>query len=180
MQKHLFVLSLLLLLCWSCQESNPVKKASEAVLVERLSKDLVANPKTQAEIERNVIINHAIDQGYDVQPTASGIYYQIITPGKGSHPGMTDMITANYKGSFLNGKEFDSSYSAGKPLEFTLNSVIKGWQEVIPMLKPGGSGLFIIPSHYAYGERGFPNFIPPNSPLVFKIELISFDLVDDF
>lgn len=180
MYQYIFLLSLVVILLGSCQEPTPINKVSEAVLIERLSKDLVANPKTQAERERNTIINYAIDKGYDVHPTASGIYYQIIKPGQGSSPRQTDLLEAHYKGTFLDGKEFDSSYSAGKPLAFSLNTMIKGWQEVIPMLKPGGSGLFIIPSQYAYGERGFPNFIPPNTPLVFQIELLSVDLPDDF
>ena len=180
MQKYVFLLSLLSLFLWNCQDSTPANKMSEDVLIERLSKDLIANPKNQNEIERNIIINHAIDNGLDVKGTDSGIYYQIIKTGTGSHPALSDFVKADYKGTFLDGKEFDSSYRAGKPLAFSLNNMIKGWQEIVPMLKPGGSALFIVPSKYAYGERGYPKFIPPNTPLIFKIELISVEVADDF
>ena len=75
----------------------------------------------------------------------------------------------------MDGTQFDSSYDRGAPLEFKLGQVIKGWQEAIKLLKKGGKGTFLIPSHLAYGERGAGSAIPPNAVLVFDIELVDFE-----
>ena len=105
--------------------------------------------------------------------TASGIYYVMEKEGEGAHPTPADNITAHYHGTLLDGTVFDSSVDRGQPFKFQLGRVIKGWQEAMGMMKPGGKGKFVIPSDLAYGERGAGASIPPNSPLVFDIELFS-------
>ena len=150
------------------------KKGDEGPLVERYIKDLTANPTTQDQIDRNLIVNMLIDSLWDFQKTASGIYYQIETPGEGGYPSLNSNMVCHYRGTLMNGQEFDTSYKRGKPLEFKLTQMIAGWQEAIPFLQKGGKGTFIVPSRLAYGTNGLGNLIEPNSVLIFEVELIDF------
>ena len=141
----------------------------------RLIDQMVEQPKTQVEKDKNLILQYAIDNKLKLESTAEGVYYQIDKKGSGSQrPGKNSTITAHYTGSLLDGTVFDSSLERDEPIKFKLNQVIKGWQMSIPMLKKGGKGLFIIPSRHAYGEKGAGDLIPPASVLVFDIELIDF------
>ena len=144
-------------------------------LEKRLKEQMVETPQNQAEKDKNLILQYALDNELDVQSTPSGIYYLIEKEGTGTAtPTKTSLITAHYHGTLLDGSIFDSSVKRGKPFEFSLKGVIKGWQESIPLLKKGGKGKFIIPSELAYGTRGAGNKIPPNTILIFDIELIDF------
>lgn len=150
--------------------SEPV---SATDLTARLSRHFIENPETQPEKDQNAIVGYAIDQNMDVQRTASGMYYQILKPGSGASPTANTQVKAHYEGRLISNNEvFDSSYERGKPLTFKLNQVIRGWQEALQLLKPGGKGIFLIPSRLAYGADGFGHEIPPNSPLRFEVELI--------
>ncbi len=105
--------------------------------------------------------------------TASGLQYLILTPGTGQSPGPKDTVVVNYRGTLLNGVEFDSSYLAGRePAEFPLNRVIKGWTEGLQLMKEGGKTRFFIPSHLAYGKRGSGIDIGPDEALIFEVELL--------
>ena len=140
-----------------------------------LKTQLVEAPSSQAEIDKNLIIQYAIENKLNLQSTDSGIYYLMEKEGTGeAKPDMKSIITAHYHGMLLDGKVFDSSVDRGEPFEFSLGRVVKGWQESIPMLKKGGKGKFFIPSGLAYGERGAGKDIKPNSVLIFDIELIDF------
>ncbi len=109
----------------------------------------------------------------NVTTTASGLQYQIIAPGTGSKsPTATDNVTVHYKGTTIDGKEFDSSYSHGGPVTFPLNRVIPGWTEGVQLMKEGAKYRFFIPSELAYGEQGAGDMIGPNAALVFDVELI--------
>jgi FKBP-type peptidyl-prolyl cis-trans isomerase FkpA len=107
-----------------------------------------------------------------ITTTASGLQYQVITEGTGATPGATDNVTVHYKGTTLDGKEFDSSYKHGGPASFPLNGVIAGWTEGLQLMKEGGKNRLFIPSNLAYGERGAGRDIGPNSALIFEVELI--------
>ncbi|MGA8869993.1 MAG: FKBP-type peptidyl-prolyl cis-trans isomerase [Candidatus Acidiferrales bacterium] len=102
----------------------------------------------------------------------SGLQYKIITPGTGPKPTADDTVVCNYSGTFLNGTEFDSSYKRGKPAEFPLKGVIKGWTEALQLMPVGSKWQLFIPSALAYGPQG-RGPIPPNSTLIFQVELIS-------
>ena len=105
--------------------------------------------------------------------TPSGLVYQSLQEGSGSPPSATDTVRVHYRGTFMDGKEFDSSYKRGEPTEFPLNRVIKCWTEGVQMMKPGGKAQLVCPPAIAYGERGTPGGpIPPNATLHFEIELL--------
>jgi FKBP-type peptidyl-prolyl cis-trans isomerase len=101
-----------------------------------------------------------------------GLQYKIITDGSGATPMMNDNVTVNYRGTFIDGKEFDSSAKTGHPAQFTVGGVIHGWTEALMQMKVGSKWQLFVPSELAYGERGSPS-IPPNSVLIFEVELVS-------
>ena len=107
-----------------------------------------------------------------VKTTASGLQYKVLKEGKGATPRPTDMVTTHYRGTFLDGTEFDSSYRRNEPAKFPVKGVIKGWTEALQMMKVGDKWQLFIPSELAYGERGMGEDIPPNATLVFEIELL--------
>jgi FKBP-type peptidyl-prolyl cis-trans isomerase FkpA len=102
----------------------------------------------------------------------SGLVFQSQRAGSGPSPGATDTVRVNYRGTFPDGREFDSSYKAGQPLEFPLNGVIKCWTEGLQLMQVGGKARLTCPSSLAYGERGAGGVIPPNATLVFEVELL--------
>ena len=108
-----------------------------------------------------------------VQVTESGIQYEILTAAEGDKPAATDTVTVHYKGTFLNGETFDSSYERNEPAVFPLNRVIQGWTEGVQLMAVGSKYKFTIPSDLAYGPNGNPPRIPGNSVLQFEIELIN-------
>jgi len=108
-----------------------------------------------------------------VQTLPSGLQYKVIQAGEGKSPGSGDNVRVQYRGSLIDGTEFDSSYERGKPATFRVNKVIKGWQEALQLMKEGAKWELFIPPNLAYGARGRPKAIPPNSALIFEVELIS-------
>jgi FKBP-type peptidyl-prolyl cis-trans isomerase len=108
-----------------------------------------------------------------VVTTSSGLQYEVITEGGGTKPGPADMVRVNYEGTFLNGVVFDSSYERESPVEFNLNEVIRGWTEGLQLMSEGSEYRFFIPADLAYGEKGSQGGIPPNSALIFRVELLS-------
>lgn len=108
-----------------------------------------------------------------VKTLPSGLQYEVIKAGAGKQPAATDTVTVHYKGTLINGTEFDSSYKRGQPASFPLNQVIKGWTEGVQLMKEGAKYRFFIPPQLAYGARGAGGLIGPNSTLIFDVELIS-------
>jgi FKBP-type peptidyl-prolyl cis-trans isomerase len=110
----------------------------------------------------------------NIKTTSSGLQYEVLTKGEGKSPSASDTVTVHYKGTTLDGKEFDSSYSRNAPATFPLNRVIKGWTEGLQLMNVGAKYRFFIPSALAYGERGAGADIGPNAALIFEVELLKF------
>jgi len=110
--------------------------------------------------------------------TESGLQYEVINQGSGPKPEATDIVRVNYKGTLLDGTEFDSSYSRGQPIEFPLNGVIRGWSEGVQLMNTGSKYRFFIPSELGYGSDGMGSNIPPNSTLIFEVELLDIIKID--
>lgn len=107
-----------------------------------------------------------------VNSTPSGLQYKVLREGSGKSPKATDVVVVNYRGTLINGKEFDSSYKSGKPIEFPLNRVIPGWTEGVQLMKEGAKCEFYIPPNLAYGSRGAGGVIGPDETLIFEVELL--------
>ncbi len=101
----------------------------------------------------------------------SGVQYRIIEEGDGPRPGLDSRVSVHYRGSKLDGREFDSSFARGKPEEFNVNTVLKGWQEVLPLMKQGATWQIFVPPELAFGARGNPP-VGPNEALMFDLKLI--------
>ena len=102
----------------------------------------------------------------------TGLQYQVMREGTGKSPGAADNVTVHYRGTLIDGKEFDSSYKRGAPSTFPLDKMIDGWKEALPMMKEGAKWKVFIPAKLAYGERGGGPTIPPNAVLIYDLELI--------
>lgn len=103
----------------------------------------------------------------------SGLQYKVVKEGEGDIPKLTDTVTVHYKGTLIDGTEFDSSYGRGQPATFPVNGVISGWTEALQLMKAGSTWQLFIPSSLAYSERGAGGKIGPNSTLIFDVELLS-------
>ncbi len=101
----------------------------------------------------------------------SGVQYRIIDEGEGARPGMESTVKVHYRGSKVNGLEFDSSFARGVPEQFTVNSVLRGWQEVLPLMKTGATWQVFVPPELAFGPRGNPP-VGPNEALIFDLKLV--------
>jgi FKBP-type peptidyl-prolyl cis-trans isomerase FklB len=108
-----------------------------------------------------------------VKTLPSGLQYKEIAPGKGKSPKATDTVTTHYKGTLIDGTEFDSSYKRGEPVSFPVSGVIAGWTEALQLMKEGAKWQLYVPPNLAYGERGAGREIGPNATLIFEVELIS-------
>lgn len=107
-----------------------------------------------------------------VQVTPSGLQYKVIEEGYGTKPKAAETVTVHYRGTLIDGTEFDSSYKRGQPVSFPLNRVIAGWTEGLQLMKTGAKYEFYIPYNLAYGERGAGTVIPPYATLIFEVELL--------
>ncbi len=142
-----------------------------AVLPALLAGLLCSAALAQAAEPADVAAQAAKEPGATV--SASGLVFRHIKEGKGAQPAATDTVRVHYRGTFPDGREFDSSHSRGEPTQFPLNRVIKCWTEGVQMIKVGGSARLTCPPAIAYGERGAGGVIPPNATLKFDVELIA-------
>ena len=104
--------------------------------------------------------------------TSSGLIFRELRPGSGAGPHRTSKVKVNYRGTLVNGTEFDSSYKRGQPAEFGLDQVVPCWTEGVQRMRPGGKAQLVCPSQIAYGDAGSPPTIPPGATLIFEIELL--------
>jgi FKBP-type peptidyl-prolyl cis-trans isomerase FkpA len=126
--------------------------------------------QAQTEAKPEALTKAAAEKGAVV--TDSGLVYRDIKAGTGASPAATDTVKVHYKGTFPDGREFDSSYSRGQPASFPLNRVIKCWTEGVQRMKLGGKAKLTCPANLAYGERGAGASVPPNAVLLFEVELL--------
>lgn len=110
-----------------------------------------------------------------IHVTDSGLQYEVLTEGTGAKPKLTDHVKVNYRGTLLDGTEFDSSYKRGEPVTFGLNQVIRGWTEGLQLMPVGSKYRFFIPANLAYGEHGAGKRIGPNETLIFEVELLDIE-----
>ncbi|MDZ4678565.1 MAG: FKBP-type peptidyl-prolyl cis-trans isomerase [Oligoflexia bacterium] len=148
--------------------ADEMQKAMMQFQQTRMDKTKVAAEKSKASAVAYLEKNKTVE-GFKV--TASGLQYKVVTTGKGPTPKDKDFVMAHYSGKLTDGTEFDSSYKRGQPAEFPVMGVIPGWTEALKMMKVGDKWQLVIPPELAYGEGGRPG-IPPNSVLVFDIELV--------
>ena len=147
--------------------------------MENFRKDMMAKQKMQMQelSDKNKKEGEAFlaenKKKEGVKTLPSGLQYKVIKEGDGNLPKAEDTVTVHYKGTLIDGTEFDSSYSRGEPATFPVNGVIPGWTEALQLMKTGSKWQLFIPSNLAYGERGAGGKIGPNSTLVFDVELIS-------
>ncbi len=145
------------------QLQDQVKKATEAKMQELGAE----NQKAGAAF----LAANKTKEGVVTLP--SGLQYKILTAGTGPKPAATDTVVCQYKGTLLDGTEFDSSYKRGQPATFAVGRVIKGWTEALQLMPVGSKWQLFIPAELAYGERGAGQVIPPNATLIFEVELVS-------
>ena len=107
-----------------------------------------------------------------VHKTASGLVIEMLQEGKGAQPAASSTVRVHYRGLFPDGREFDSSFRRGEPIEFALSGVIRCWTEGVAMMRVGGAARLTCPPQIAYGERGAGGVIPPHATLVFEIQLL--------
>jgi FKBP-type peptidyl-prolyl cis-trans isomerase FkpA/FKBP-type peptidyl-prolyl cis-trans isomerase FklB len=151
-----------------------LSQAEMAAVVQKLqaSQGAASDAEAKANREKGDAFLAENKKKPGVKTTASGLQYEVIQEGKGASPKATDIVTVQYKGTLIDGTKFDSSYDRGKPAEFPLNQVIKGWTEGLQLMKVGGKSKMMIPSDLAYGPQGRPG-IPASSVLIFEVELVS-------
>ena len=108
-----------------------------------------------------------------VKTLPSGLQYRVLKEGDGKHPTKADQVVVHYRGTLIDGTEFDSSRKRGEPAKFGVTQVIKGWTEALQLMKEGSKWMLYIPWQLAYGDKGTGKFIGPNETLVFEVELIA-------
>jgi FKBP-type peptidyl-prolyl cis-trans isomerase FkpA len=131
---------------------------------------MVKTTEKQKALAKPFLEKAAAEKG--AQKTASGMIYQEIKPGTGAQPKASNIVKVHYTGTFIDGKEFDSSVKRGQPAEFPLGQVIPCWTEGVGMMKVGGKAKLVCPSDLAYGDKGHPPIIPGGATLVFEVELL--------
>jgi FKBP-type peptidyl-prolyl cis-trans isomerase len=137
---------------------------------DRIQKERQAKAEKALEKGKKFLADNARNEG--VKVTDSGLQYQVLREGKGSSPKKNERVKVHYEGRTIDGKKFDSSYDRGKPAEFGVAGVVKGFSEALMMMKPGAKYKVFIPPELGYGERGAGKVIGPNEVLIFDLELL--------
>ena len=157
-----------LVLLYFIGEAVSRRKAEEPPPAPAVSQPAVNNSRQEGTA---FLAENKIKEGVVTLP--SGLQYKIIKEGKGKKPVGIDTVVCHYRGTLINGKEFDSSYKRGEPASFPVSGVIPGWTEALQMMPVGSKWQLFIPSNLAYGEQGAGADIGPDEALVFEVELLS-------
>ncbi len=152
------------------EEKAVLTEVQNEVRKEQAEKAKQASDKNKSEGEAFLAANKSKD---GVVALPSGLQYKILTAGTGPKPAGSDSVVCNYRGTLIDGKEFDSSAKHGKPATFPVSGVIKGWTEALQLMPVGSKWQLFVPSSLAYGERGAGAEIGPNAALIFEVELLS-------
>ena len=126
--------------------------------------------ETPTEKAEKFLMENKDKEGVKTLP--SGLQYKVIKDGEGATPKLTDTVVTHYRGTLLDGSEFDSSYKRKEPATFPVSGVIKGWTEALQLMKEAAKWTLYVPANLAYGARGYPPVIGPNETLIFEIELL--------
>ena len=154
----------------SLEERGKVMQEFQKVLMEKRQKKMKAMAEKNVATGKKFLEENAKKEG--VVTLKSGLQYKVIKEGKGKKPKASDVVRVNYRGTLIDGTQFDSSYDRGKPAEFPVDRVIAGWTEALQLMPVGSKWQLFVPPNLAYGERGAGKVIEPNSVLVFEIELL--------
>lgn len=153
------------------EEINTEMSTFQKASTEKREAERLAQGETNVEEGKAYLAENATREGVTV--TESGLQYEVITEGEGARPGPEDTVEVHYRGTLLDGREFDSSYKRNQTASFALNQVIPGWTEGLQLMPAGSKYKFAIPSELAYGSGGAGGMIGPNATLLFEVELIS-------
>jgi len=147
-----------------------ITELQKAMMAKQAEAAKVAGEKNKAEGDAFLAANKAKE---GVVALTSGVQYKVLTAGTGKMPTIDDTVVCQYRGTLIDGKEFDSSYTRGQPITFAVKGVIKGWTEVLQLMPVGSKWQVFIPPNLAYAERGSGAMIGPNATLIFEIELVA-------
>jgi FKBP-type peptidyl-prolyl cis-trans isomerase len=159
-------------LAMTVEEAGQVRKEYIEKMQAEKQAEAAAAGQTNLVAGQKFLAENATKEG--VQTTASGLQYKVVTMGTGAKPAATNTVKVHYRGTLLDGTEFDSSYARNEPISFALNRVIPGWTEGVQLMPIGSKFMFYIAPDLAYGEGG-GGPIPPNSTLVFEVELLDIE-----
>ena len=154
-------------------ESSDIRKEFSRQVQESRAKKIAAISEKNRKLEEAFLADNKQKQG--VVSTESGLQYEVLKKGDGSNPKRDDTVKVHYRGTLLNGTEFDSSYKRGQPATFRVGSVIAGWTEALQLMRVGSTYRLYIPSKLAYGNRGAGRIIGPNEMLIFDVELLGIE-----
>lgn len=152
-------------------EMAQVMQELQKSLMQKQSEKMKAESDVNKKAGEAFLAENAKKEG--VKTTASGLQYKVLTSGSGKTPDANSTVTAHYRGTLIDGTEFDNSYKRGEPIKFPVTGVIKGWTEALQMMKEGDKWMLYIPSDLGYGDYGQGGTIPPGAVLVFEVELIA-------
>jgi len=152
------------------EEEKAVKSEFTKQINQDRARKQAALSDTNLKAEKEFLIDNKSKAG--VKTTASGLQYKVLRQGTGAKPQATDKVKVNYRGTLIDGTEFDSSYKRNKPAIFPVNGVIAGWTEALQLMSPGSKYRLFVPSKLAYGARGAGKMIGPNAILIFDVELL--------
>ncbi|WP_035272899.1 FKBP-type peptidyl-prolyl cis-trans isomerase [Desulfogranum japonicum] len=154
----------------TAEEARAVQETFAKRQKEQQIKESIAKLQKNQEAEKKFLAENKTKEG--VVETESGLQYKVIKSGEGAKPTVEDMVEVNYRGTLLDGTEFDSSYKRNQSAKFQVKQVIPGWQEALQLMPVGSEYEIYIPAKLAYGDRGVPPTIEPGSTLTFKVELL--------